>query len=91
MSAMENISLGYFSAKELGLAFRKERKALGRSQQWVADQCKFNRKTIIDIEAGKNVELFTLMAALSALGKGLLITDRRVALDQVGELFDEEN
>lgn len=92
MCAMSDIkSLGYFSAQELGAAFRAERKALGRSQQWVADQCKFRRQTVADIESGKNVELFTLMAALTALGKGLLITDRRIALDQLGGLFDEED
>lgn len=83
--------LGYFSAKEMGAAFRAERKALRRSQQWVADQCKFRRQTIADIENGKNVELFTLMAALNSLGKGLLITDRRIALDQIGDMFNEED
>lgn len=88
---MNNINLGYFSAKELGIAFKKERKALGFSQQWVADQCHFRRQTIADIEDGNNVGLFTLMAALNCLGKGLLITDRRISLDQIGELFNEED
>ncbi len=84
------LKLGYFSAKELGAAFHAERKALQRSQQWVADQCRFRRQTIADIESGNNVELYTLMAALNALGKGLLITDRRIALDQLGALFHED-
>jgi DNA-binding XRE family transcriptional regulator len=84
-------SLGYFSAKELGAAFRAERKALGRTQQWVADQCKFRRQTIADIESGKNTEVFTLMAALTTLGKGLAIIDRRIAFDQIGDLFNEED
>jgi DNA-binding XRE family transcriptional regulator len=83
--------LGYFSAKELGVAFRAERKALGYTQQWLAAQCKFRRQTIADIENGKNIELFTLMAALTAMGKGLSITDRRIAFDQIGNLFDEED
>jgi DNA-binding XRE family transcriptional regulator len=87
----DNKKLGYFSAKELGTAFRAERRALRRSQQWVADQCKFRRQTIADIENGKNVEVFTLMSALNALGKGLLITDRHIALDQLGDLFHEED
>ncbi len=82
---------GYFSASELGQAFRAERKAQGRSLQWVAEKCKLRRQTIADLEAGKNVELFTLMAALNALGKGLLITDRRVALDQLRDIFHEED
>jgi DNA-binding XRE family transcriptional regulator len=88
---MENIKLGYFSAKELGAAFRAERKALRRTQQWVAEKCRLRRQTIADIENGKNVELFTLMAALNALGKGLQITDRHIALDQIGGMFDDED
>ena len=44
-----------------------------------------------DIENGKNTEVFTLMAALTTLGKGLAITDRRIALDQIGDLFNEED
>jgi len=90
MTNIVNI-LGYFSQRELGAAFRVERKAQKRTQQWVADQCKFRRQTIADIEKGKNVEVFTLMAALNALGKGLLITDRRIALDQLGDLFKEDD
>jgi len=90
---MTNITkkLGCFSLKELGAAFRAERKALKLTQQQVADRCKFRRQTIADIESGKNVELFTLMAALTALGKGLLITDRRIDLDQLEEFFKEED
>ncbi len=82
---------GYFSPKELGSAFRAERKALGRTQQWVAEQCQVRRQTIADIEAGKNVEVFTLMKALMVLGKGLQIVDRRIAFDQIGDLFDDED
>lgn len=90
---MPNVSsrLGYFSARELGEAFRAERKALGRSQAWVADQCKCRRQTIIDLEHGKNVKVFTLIAALTALGKGMCIVDRRIDIDLVGELFTEDD
>lgn len=83
--------LGYFSLKELGAAFRAERKALGYTQQWVADQCQMRRQTIADLENGKNIELQTLMTALMVLGKGLQITDRRIAFDQIGNLFDDED
>jgi DNA-binding XRE family transcriptional regulator len=83
-------SLGYFSLEELGRAFRAERRALGRTQQWVAEQCQMRRQTIADIENGKNVEVYTLMQALMVLGKGLLITDRHIAFDQIGDLFDED-
>lgn len=82
--------LGYFSLKELGAAFRAERKALGHTQQWVADQCQMRRQTIADLENGKNIEVQTLMTALMVLGKGLQITDRRIAFDQIGSLFDDD-
>jgi transcriptional regulator with XRE-family HTH domain len=88
---MTGIAAGYFSARELGSAFRAERKALGFTQQQVADKCRFRRATISEIEAGKNVELFTLMTALTALGKGLSIVDRRISRDQLSGIFDEED
>ena len=88
---MTDIRAGYFSARELGIAFRAERKALGYTQQQVADKCRFRRATIAEIEAGKNVQIFTLMTALTALGKGLAIVDRRISRDQLSGIFDEED
>ena len=88
---MAKINLGYFSPKELGAAVRAERKALGRTQQWVAEQCNIRTATVSAIENGKNVELFTVMRMLTALGKGLQIVDRHVALDQIQGMFDEED
>lgn len=88
---MADIKAGYFSARELGAAFRAERKALGYTQQQVAEKCRFRRATIAEIEAGKNVEIFTLMTALTALGKGLLIVDRHISRDQLAGIFDEED
>jgi len=88
---MTEIQMGYFSPKELGFAIRAERKALGRTQQWVANQCRIRPATVSDIENGKNVELFTVMAVLNALGKGLQIVDRNIDLDRLKDLFDEED
>lgn len=88
---MTEIKLGYFSPKELGQAIRSERKALGRTQQWVAEKCRIRAATVSDLENGKNVEFFTVMAVLSSLGKGLQIVDRHVDLDQLKGLFDEED
>lgn len=72
----------------LGLAFRAERKALGKTQRQVADAAKFRRQTILDLEAGRNVSLQTLMAALAALGKALAIVDARPEADQLQQLLD---
>jgi transcriptional regulator with XRE-family HTH domain len=88
---MTQIHLGYFSAEELGNAIRAERKALGRTQHWVANQCHIRVATVSDLENGKNVTLFTVMTVLTALGKGLRIVDRHVALDQIEGMFNEED
>lgn len=90
---MTKIQLGYFSPKELGQAVRAERKALGRTQQWVADKCRIRPATVSAIENGKNVELFTVMQVLNVLGKGLYIVDRHIDLDLItaAELFKEDD
>lgn len=87
---MADNPLGYFSLQELGAAIRAERKALGRTQEWVAQNTKCRRQTIIDLENGKNVELLTLMTVLAALDKGLRIVDRRISLDEINELFKDD-
>lgn len=82
---------GYFSAKELGAAFRAERKALGYTQQQVAEKCHFRRQTISDLERGENVEIFTLMTALTSIGKGMRIIDRHsYDPEDLKALFDED-
>jgi transcriptional regulator with XRE-family HTH domain len=88
---MSEVKLGYFSPKELGHAIRSERKALGRTQKWVANKCRIRAATVSDMENGKNVEIFTVMAVLSTLGKGLQIVDRHIDLDQLQALFHEED
>ncbi|HEX8758152.1 MAG TPA: helix-turn-helix transcriptional regulator [Steroidobacteraceae bacterium] len=67
----------------LGKAFKAERVALGLSQQAVAASAGARRQTIADLEAGRNVSVRTLFAALAALGKGLSIVDTRLDLDRI--------
>ena len=88
---MPQTNLGYFSPKELGAAIRRERKALGRTQKWIAERCEIRVATVSDIENGKNVQFFTVMSVLKSLGKGLQIVDRHISLDQVQGMFDEED
>ena len=76
------------STRDLGLAFKAERLALGKTQQAVAEATGYRRQTIVDLEAGRNVSLQTLCAALAALGKGLLIVDTRPDLDQLRSMLD---
>jgi transcriptional regulator with XRE-family HTH domain len=73
----------------LGQSFKAERRALGKTQQQVADAAGYRRQTIVDLEAGRNVSLHTLFAALAALGKGLAITNARPDLDQLQQLLDD--
>ena len=79
-----------FSASELGAAFKAERLALRRTLQWVADRVGCRRQTIADLEAGKNVGVYTVFAALAALDKGLLIVDARIELERLQEMLDED-
>lgn len=81
---------GLFSAVELGKALRANRQALHKTQEYVAKRVGCRRQTIADIEAGKNVEIYTLIAALSALGKGLEIVDARVDYDRIMEIFNAD-
>ena len=72
----------------LGQAFKAERAALGLSQQDVAKSADLRRQTLVALEAGSNVSLHTLFAALAALGKGLAIVDARIDLDRIHLLLD---
>ena len=76
-----------YSATDLGALIRAERKARGRSQEWIAQRVGCRRQTIADLEAGRNVALNILMGALTALGKGLSIIDARVEIEQLADIF----
>lgn len=74
--------------RELGLALRAERKALGKTQAELARGVPCRRQTVADLEAGRNASLHTLMAVLAALGKGLSIVDARVSPEHLQRLLD---
>jgi DNA-binding XRE family transcriptional regulator len=76
---------------DLGIWVRAERKAQGRKQAWVADQVGCRRQTIIDLEAGRNVELNILFGALAVLGKGLAVVDARIDVERLNEIFRDED
>lgn len=73
----------------LGKAFRDERKALKITQADVAKKSGLRRETIIQIEAGENVSIHTLIQATAALGKCLSIIDRRLDYDALKDTFNE--
>ena len=78
--------------RDLGQAYKAERKALGKTQQDIATSTKYRRQTIIDLEAGRNVSMHTLFSALGALGKGLEIADVRApTLDDLQKMFGNDD
>jgi DNA-binding XRE family transcriptional regulator len=79
------------NTRDLGILLRSERKAQGRTQAWIADQIGCRRQTIVDLEAGRNVEVNNLFGALAALGKGLAIVDARIDVDRLHEVFPDED
>jgi DNA-binding XRE family transcriptional regulator len=79
------------NTQDLGNWVRSERKAQSRSQAWVADQVGCRRQTIVDLEAGRNVELNILFGALAALGKGLAVVDARIDVERLNEVFRDED
>jgi DNA-binding XRE family transcriptional regulator len=79
------------NAQDLGIGVRAERKAQGRSQAWIAARVGCRRQTIVDLEAGRNVELNVLLGALAALGKGLAIVDARIDVERLKEIFRDED
>jgi HTH-type transcriptional regulator / antitoxin HipB len=76
---------------DFGEAFRRERKAAGRTQQWVADKAGIGRFTVNQLESGQNVGLHHVLAALTALGKGLSIVSARPDYDQIKEIFRDDD
>jgi transcriptional regulator with XRE-family HTH domain len=83
-------NLPLLQAPDFGEAFRRERKAQRRTQQWVADKAGIARFTITQLESGHNVGLHHVLAALTALGKGLSIVSARPDYDQIKEIFGDE-
>lgn len=75
---------------ELGRAFRKERKAMGKTQSQIAKDASLRRETVIRIEAGENIDVLTILKAISALGKGLSITTSRPSYEDIERTFNED-
>lgn len=69
-----------------GAMVRQERKALGMTQEDLADRLQVRRQTIADLENGKNVGSHILFAVLSHLGKLVQVTDARPDLDAIRSL-----
>ena len=77
---------------DFGEQFRRERKALRKTQADVALLAGLRRETIVRIESGGNVDLMTLLKAAAAINKGLQLVDkRRPSYDAIPALFNDEN
>ena len=78
------------NAKELGAAIRANRRALGVTLSDLATRLGYRRQTIADLEAGKNVKLYLVLAVLSALDKGLVVANKsRPEYEMLAEIFRE--
>ena len=86
MLTMSNFILSF---DDLAKEFKAERKALGFTQAQIAKNAGLRRETIIQIEAGENVQVYSLLKAISDLGKAIEIVDRRIDYDRLKEMFDE--
>lgn len=86
MLAIVNFILSFH---DLAKEFKAERKALGFTQAQAAKNAGLRRETIIQIEAGENVQVYSLLKAVSALGKAIKIVDRRIDYDRLKEMFDD--
>jgi len=74
----------------LGDRVRLLRRSKGYSQAQLAEKANCNRKTIIDLEAGENVEVYTLFRVIAALGMALDLVDERVDLKSLAELVEHD-
>jgi transcriptional regulator with XRE-family HTH domain len=73
-----------------GERIRQLRRAKGYSQAILAHRAKCSRKTIIDLEAGENVALYTAFRVLAALGMALEIVDNRIDLKSLADLVEHD-
>lgn len=80
-----------FDPRSLGKDVRATRKALGFTQQRLAQYALVRRETIIQLESGQNVGVYTLMKALLSMGKGLVIVDVRPEGDQILAMLDDDD
>ncbi|RLU07532.1 transcriptional regulator [Pseudomonas prosekii] len=69
---------------------RELRRGKGYSQLQLAHRAKCSRKTIIDLEAGENVSMYTVFRVLSALGMALEVVDNRIDLKSLADLVEHD-
>jgi HTH-type transcriptional regulator / antitoxin HipB len=79
-----------YTAGDLGRTLRAERRAQGLTQEALASRAQITRQTVIDLEKGKNVSVYVLMAVLAALGKALQVTDARPSVSEARALFADD-
>lgn len=66
----------FTTVHELGAHIRAERRARGLSQTQLANKLGIQRQTIASLEGGGGrSNIFTLMAVLTAMGKGIRVAD----------------
>lgn len=73
-----------------GERLRQLRRAKQYSQQQLAEKARCSRKTIIDLEAGENVAMYTVFRVITALGMALEVVDRRIDLKSLAELVEHD-
>lgn len=79
-----------FDSASFGARYRKERLALGKTQEDVARVLKCRRQTIAELERGGNVGVQTMFAALAALGKAVELVDSRYELDRLPNFMGDD-
>lgn len=80
-----------YDSASFGALYRRERQALGKTQEDVARELKCRRQTIADLERGGNVGVQTMFAALAALGKAVELVDSRYELGRLPNFMGDEN
>ncbi|MCS3415695.1 MULTISPECIES: helix-turn-helix transcriptional regulator [Pseudomonas] len=74
----------------LGERIRQLRRAKGYSQEQLATKAKCNRKTIIGLEAGENVAMYSVFRVTAALGMALEVVDKRIDLKSLADLVEHD-
>ncbi|MBK5441140.1 MULTISPECIES: helix-turn-helix transcriptional regulator [unclassified Pseudomonas] len=72
----------------LGERIRQLRRAKDYSQEQLATKAKCNRKTIIGLEAGENVAMYSVFRVIAALGMALEVVDKRIDLKSLADLVE---
>lgn len=84
---MALLSTAYY----LGVKMKQSRKRRKITQAKLAEMTGVSRKTIIDMEAGGNVSIQIIFRALSVMGMGMDIMDRRTDFQALLDLDEDLN